>query len=169
MCPTVWQCVGVDGGEDDVDWYLPLKLVHVISAIVAVGTNLTYFVFLRAMRGRPQPEQSFVLRTIKWLDSRLANPGYVVLPITGIAMVIIGDLGFTTFWIAVAIGLYVLVGALAGALFVPALRRLTAIVEEEGPASAAYEPAARDTFIRGGITMLPVAGILYLMVLKPTP
>ena len=29
-------------------------------------------------------------------------------------MVLIGDIGFTTFWIAVAIGLYVLVGVFAG-------------------------------------------------------
>ena len=36
-----------------VDWYLPLKLVHVLSAIVAVGTNVTYFVWLAAMKDRP--------------------------------------------------------------------------------------------------------------------
>ena len=152
-----------------MDWYLPLKLVHVLSAIVAVGTNVTYFVFLRAMGDRPQPEQSFILRTIMWLDSHLANPGYTVLPITGVAMVLVGDLGFTTFWIALAIGLYILVGVFAGALFAPALRKLTAIVEGEGPASPSYAEAARRTVSRGFLTMLPVAGILYLMVLKPTP
>ena len=90
-----------------MDWYLPLKLVHIVSAIVAVGTNLTYFVWLTVMRGRPQTEQSFILATIKAVDARLANPGYVILPITGIAMVLIGDIGFTTFWIAVAIGAFV--------------------------------------------------------------
>jgi len=152
-----------------VDWYLPLKLVHVLSAILAVGTNVTYFVWLTVMRGRSQAEQSFALQTIKRLDARLANPSYIVLPITGVAMVLIGDLGFTTFWIAVAIGLYVLVGVFAGALFVPALRNLTAIVEGEGPAAAGYAAAARRTASRGMLTMLPVAGIVYLMVMKPTP
>lgn len=34
-----------------MDWYAPLKLVHVLSAIVAVGTNVTYFVWLAAMKG----------------------------------------------------------------------------------------------------------------------
>jgi hypothetical protein len=33
-------------------WYLPLKLVHVLSAIVAVGSNITYFIWLTSMRGR---------------------------------------------------------------------------------------------------------------------
>ncbi|MGH7542230.1 MAG: DUF2269 family protein, partial [Gemmatimonadota bacterium] len=92
----------------------------------------------------------------------------VLLPVTGIVMVLVSDLGFTTFWIAVAIGLYVLVGVSAGALFVPALRRLTGIVEDAGPGSGAYAAAARATFTRGVITMLPVAAILYLMVIKPT-
>ena len=150
-------------------WYLPLKLVHVLSAIVAVGTNLTYFVWLAAVRGRPQPAQSFVLETISKLDNRLANPAYAILPTTGVIMVLISPLGFTTFWIAVAIGLYVLVGVFAGALFTPALRRLRDLVATQGPEASGYADAMRRTQVRGLITMLPIAGILYLMVLKPTP
>jgi uncharacterized membrane protein len=152
-----------------VDWYLPLKLVHVLAAIIAVGTNVTYFVWLAFMRGRSQTDQVFALESIARLDARVANPAYFVLPITGIVMVLIGDIGFTTFWVAVAIGLYVLVAVFAAALFVPALRRLTAIVETEGTDAPGYEEAARRTRSMGLLTMLPVAGILYLMVLKPTP
>jgi uncharacterized membrane protein len=151
-----------------VDWYLPLKLVHVLSAIVAVGTNLTYFVWLAAMKERPPTQQAFALETIKKLDARLANPAYVVLPLTGVIMVLVADgLGFTTFWIAVAIGLYVLMGVIGGVLFAPSLRRQTELAAEGG--SAAYEAAARRTRTTGLLTMLPVAGILYLMVMKPTP
>lgn len=152
-----------------MDWYLPLKLVHVLSAIVAVGTNVTYFVWLAVMKGRSQPEQAFALDTIKKLDSRLANPAYGVLPLTGVIMVLISDgLGFTTFWIAVAIGLYILVGVTAGAFFAPSLRRQTELVSTDS-GSAAYEAAARRTRTTGLITMLPVAGILYLMVWQPIP
>jgi uncharacterized membrane protein len=151
-----------------VDWYLFWKLVHVLSAIVAVGTNVTYFVWLAAIRGRPQPAQSFALETISKVDRRLANPAYTVLPITGVIMVLISPLGFTTFWIAVAIGLYVLVGVFAGALFVPAPRRLTALVNEEGSDAPGYAEAAGKVMTRGLVTMLPVAGIVFLMVVKPT-
>jgi uncharacterized membrane protein len=150
-----------------VDWYLPLKLVHVLSAIVAVGTNVTYFVWLATMKGRSQPDQSFVLETIKTLDSRLANPAYGILPLTGVIMVLVGDLGFTTFWILAAIGLYVLVGVIAGVFFGPSLRRQTELMAREGTGSGAYEAAARRTRATGLLTMLPVAGILYLMVMKP--
>jgi uncharacterized membrane protein len=151
-----------------MDWYLPLKLVHVLSAIVAVGTNVTYFVWLAAMKGGAPTQQSFALDTIRKLDARLANPAYGVLPLTGVIMVLISDgLGFTTFWIAVAIGLYVLVGVIAGVFFAPSLRRQTELADEAG--SPAYEAAARRTRSTGFLTMLPVAGILYLMVMKPTP
>jgi uncharacterized membrane protein len=152
-----------------VDWYLPLKLVHVLSAIVAVGANLTYFVWLRAIQGRARDEQVFGLRTLKRVDTWLANPAYIVLPITGVIMVLVGDLGFTTFWILVAIGLYVLMGVIGGVLFAPSLRRQTQLVESDGPGSDVYTAAARRTSVAGVITMLPVAGILYLMVMKPTP
>ena len=153
-----------------MDWYLPLKLVHVLSAIVAVGTNVTYFVWLAAMKGRPPAEQSFALGTIKKLDARLANPAYGILPLTGLIMVLVSDAWeITTFWIIAAIILYALVGLIAGALFAPSLRRQTEIVATEGSGAAAYEAAARRTRTTGLLTMLPIAGILYLMVMKPTP
>lgn len=101
--------------------YLWLKLVHVLSAIVAVGTNVTYFVWLARARTRPSQHDLYVLEGIKVLDSRLANPGYVLLPLTGIGLVLVGDLSFSTFWIATAIVFYVFLGAFAGVLFAPAL------------------------------------------------
>ena len=153
-----------------MDWYLPLKLVHVLSAIVAVGTNVTYFVWLAAMKARPAAEQSFALDTIKKLDSRLANPAYTVLPLTGVIMIIVSDgIELTTFWILAAIVLYALVGVIAGVFFAPSLRRQTGLVPTDASGSAAYEAASRRTRTTGLLTMLPVAGILYLMVLKPTP
>lgn len=129
---------------------------------------MTYFVWLAAMKGRAPTQQTFALETIKKLDARLANPAYGVLPLTGVIMVLISDgLGFTTFWIAFAIGLYILVGVIAGAFFAPSLRRQTDLAGEAG--SPAYEAAARRTRTTGLLTMLPIAGILYLMVMKPTP
>jgi uncharacterized membrane protein len=165
----MWQSGLIDRERTvNVDWYLPLKLLHVLSAIVAVGTNVTYFAWLAAMKGRSQPEQSFALQTIKTLDSRLANPAYGILPVTGVILVLVGDLGFTTFWILAAIGLYILVGVFAGVFFAPSLRRQTELVGAEGAGAGAYEAAARRTRATGLLTMLPVAGILYLMVMKPT-
>jgi uncharacterized membrane protein len=150
-----------------VDTYSLLKLVHVLAAIFAVGTNVTYFVWLS--QARKHPEQApHVLPGIKTLDTWLANPAYVVLPVTGILMVLDADLGFTTFWIATAIVLYIALAVIAGALFSPSLRRQVELATA-GAEPPAYDQAARRTTVTGVITMLPIAAILYLMVIKPMP
>jgi uncharacterized membrane protein len=77
-------------------------------------------------------------------------------------------LGFTTFWIITAIILYVAVGLLAGTLFSPSLRRQMELATTGADASE-YARAAHRTTTTGLITMLPIAAILYLMVMKPTP
>ncbi len=85
-------------------------------------------------------------------------------------MVLVSDAWeITTFWIISAIILYALVGLIAGAFFAPSLRRQTEIVATEGSGAAVYEAAARRTRTAGLLTMLPIAGIIYLMVMKPTP
>jgi uncharacterized membrane protein len=150
-----------------MDTYRVLKLIHVVAAIVAVGSNVTYFVWLARARRDPTPSAT-ILDGIKALDARLANPAYVVLPLTGILMVLDGDLGFTTFWILAAIILYGALGVFAGALFTPSLRRLVEL-SRSATEPGSYEAALRRTTITGVLTMVPVAAILYLMVMKPTP
>lgn len=147
--------------------YLALKLIHVVAAILAVGTNLTYFFWLNRVKADPTFAAQ-ILPSIQRLDARFANPAYIVLPVTGVLMVLDGDLGFTTFWILTAIVLHAALGAVAGALFVPSLRRQIALATS-ADAPASYAAAARRTTATGILTMLPAAAILYLMVLKPTP
>lgn len=147
--------------------YLWLKLIHIVAAIMAVGTNITYFLWLTRAKREPRTQPS-ILPGIGMLDARVANPAYVVLPITGVLMVLDGDLGFTTFWIAAAIVLYVVLGILAGVLFTPSLRRQVALAQSGNASGEAYQHAAKRTTTTGVITMIPVAAILYLMVMKPT-
>lgn len=81
-------------------------------------------------------------------------------------MVLDGDLGFTTFWIVAAFGLYVGLGVIAGAWFGPALRRQAELASASAD-PVDYGAAARRTMISGSVTMVPIAAILYLMVMKP--
>ena len=83
-------------------------------------------------------------------------------------MLLVGDIPFTTFWVGLAIGLYVFMGAFAGIFFSPSLRRQIDLVQQEGPGSADYAAAVRRTTVTGAITMVPIAAILCLMVIKPT-
>jgi uncharacterized membrane protein len=83
-------------------------------------------------------------------------------------MVLDADLGFTTFWIAAGIALYVTMAAFGGIFFSPALRRQVELAEAGPSDEAAYEQAARRTTVTGIITMVIIAAIVYMMVMKPT-
>src|SRR5256885_16370726 len=104
-----------------------VKFLHVLFAIIAVGTNATYGIWLARAAGSPQATQSHVLRTIKVLDDRFANPAYVLLAVTGVTMVVLGDLRFTTFWIAGGIVLYVIAIVLGFAVYTPMLDRKSVV------------------------------------------
>src|SRR2546428_99754 len=56
--------------------FVLLKFLHVLLAIIAVGFNATYGVWLARVAREPVPTQSFVLKGIKRLDDWFANPAY---------------------------------------------------------------------------------------------
>lgn len=75
--------------------YTTLKFLHVLLAIVAVGFNASYGIWLSAAARNPEHE-GFALRQIKVLDDRFANPAYALLLVTGLSMVWVGNLDLAT-------------------------------------------------------------------------
>lgn len=145
--------------------FLALKLVHVLSVIVAVGTNVGYAFWLRRA-GRNRDVLVFTIETLRRLDRTIANPAYGVALVTGILMVATGAYTFQTRWIEAAIGLYVLVAILGITLFAPAIRRQLTEAQRD-PNSAAYAAAAAQTSRLGILTTGIVLIIVALMVTKP--
>jgi uncharacterized membrane protein len=146
--------------------YLILKYLHVLLAIVAVGANATYGVWL-ALGAREPQHLRVVLRGIQFLDNRIANPAYGLLLVTGLAMVWVGPLSVRTPWVTLALILYVFVIVMAVRGFTPALRRQIRALEAEGPQSAAYRQAASATQVSGVLLMVVVLIIIFVMVSKP--
>lgn len=147
-------------------WYPYLKYVHVLLAIIAVGFNASYGIWLARAAKEPEHE-SHVLRTIKVLDDRFANPAYGLLLLTGIVMVLISPLEFEMLWISASIGLWVLL-ALIGALgYTPTLRRQIALLESGGGGSAEYRSLANRGRLLGIVLAVIVVVIVFLMVVKP--
>ena len=111
--------------------YTTLKFIHILLAIVAVGFNLSYGVWLS--RAAQQPAAAGVLlRGVKLMDDRFANPAYGLLLITGAAMVFTAGFPLTTFWIAAAAILW-LIAILWGALmYTPTLRKQIRALDEHG-------------------------------------
>lgn len=147
--------------------YLFLKFLHVLLAIVAVGFNASYGIW--TARAAKEPEHELhTLKGIRTLDDRFANPAYLLLLVTGVSMVLVGDLSFGTLWISAALGLYVVMALVAVTMFTPTLRKQIALVEAGEQRSDAHATLARRSSLVGGVLALLVIAIVFLMVTKPT-
>ncbi len=148
--------------------YVLLKWVHVLLAIIAVGFNASYGIWLARAAREPEHELH-VLKGIKTLDDRFANPAYALLLVTGVSMVLVGRLSFRTFWIAFSLALYGVLLALAALVYTPTLRRQIAVLETQGATSAEYRSLSTRGQIVGVTLAVIVVGIVFLMVTKPSP
>ena len=146
--------------------YPYIKFLHVLLAIVAVGFNASYGIWL-ARAAREPAHLGHVLRGIKLLDDRFANPAYVLLLLTGLANVFIAGIPLTTPWILGALVLWALLLALGAGLYTPTLRRQIAALDASGPESAAYRSLAARGQTTGILLAVIVVVIVFLMVTKP--
>jgi uncharacterized membrane protein len=146
---------------------LILKFVHVLLAIIAIGFNASYPIWLA--RAKHDPEHAlWALRGIKVLDDRFANPAYVLLLVLGLAMVGMSGIPFSTFWISAALVLYVLLVVGGIAIYSPTLKRQIAALESGGPTSPEYNRLAQRGTVVGILLAVDVVIIVFLMVVKPT-
>ena len=145
--------------------YLVLKFIHILSAIVAVGANITYGVW--NVRGAGDPAHlGFALKGIKFLDDRIANPAYGVLLLTGLIMVFM-QWRITDLWIILALVLFAAVVVLGVAFYSPLLKNQIKLVEEGATASPEYvRLSAIGRRFGPGLGVIVVV-ILVLMVFKP--
>jgi uncharacterized membrane protein len=146
-------------------WFLVLKSLHVLSAIVAVGSNFTYGVW-SALAKREPAHLPFALRGVKLLDDRVANPAYGVLLATGLIM------AFTTYtitltWILIGLGIYVVMAVLGVAVIGPALTAQITALDGDGAASPRY--ATAEARVRGVGIFLGVLAIVVVVVMVVKP
>lgn len=146
--------------------YTFLKFLHVLLAIVAVGFNASYGVLLTRAARDPQ-HLGHVLRTVKTLDDRFANPAYGLLFVTGMAMVVVGDVDLTQFWLAAAIGLYAFAILLGLFVYTPTLRHQIRAFETGGASSPEFRALAARGTVVGIVLAVDVVAIVFLMVTQP--
>ena len=144
-----------------------VKFVHVALAIVAVGFNLSYGIWI-ARSARDPEHIGFVMRTIRWIDARIANPAYGLLLVTGLVMAYSAAYPLTTFWIAGALLLYASAVAIGIGVIAPNFRSQLRALEADGPASDAFRRSAARGRAYGIAVSVVVVAIVFLMVVKPT-
>jgi uncharacterized membrane protein len=143
-----------------------LKFIHILAAIVAVGFNISYAVWI--IRAQRDPSHTaFALRGIKFIDDRIANPAYGVLLITGIAMVFLIGYKITTLWIDVALVLFVALIVVAATQYTPTLREQVKLAEAGDTTSAEFTRLAKRGQTFGQVLGAIVVLILAMMVFKP--
>jgi uncharacterized membrane protein len=150
-----------------VSIYLLLKFLHVLLAIVAIGFNASYPIWLA--RARQEPEHAlYALRGIKTLDDRFANPAYVLLLLLGLAMSFSAGIPLTTFWIAAALVLYVVLVVGGLLVYSPTLKGQIAALEAGGPTSPEFLRLGQRGTVVGLVLTVDVVIIVFLMVVKPS-
>jgi uncharacterized membrane protein len=148
-----------------VTLYVVLKYLHVVLAIIAIGFNASYAIWLS--RARKEPEHALhVLRGIKTLDDRFANPAYALLLLTGFALLFVGSIPFTTFWIQLSLGLYVVLLVLGIGFYSPTLRKQIRALQAQ--ASDEYQSLSRRGTLFGILLAIDVLAIEFVMVAKPS-
>ena len=157
--------------QDLFPWLL---FLHVLAAIVAIGPNFAYST-IRAL-GRQEPQYAnFGTRVSHAISARLVYPIGLVIPATGVAMILVLGIDLTSrafWWLDVAIVAYASVYLYSFFVQRPIIERIIEITLPL-PSSGASGPPAELVALagraqRGGTAMLAaLVVIVLLMVVKP--
>jgi hypothetical protein len=150
-----------------------LLFLHVLAALIAIGPNFAYAT-IRGM-GRTEPQHAnFATRVSHEISARLVYPVGLVIPITGVAMILVVGIDLTNrafWWLDLAIVLYA--GVYLYSFFVQRrvverIIELTSAPMPSGPPPELPRLAIRAQ--RGGSAMLVLLVVVAgLMVVKPQP
>jgi uncharacterized membrane protein len=134
-----------------------------------VGFNASYGIWVSRAAKEPEHELH-VLRGVKILDDRFANPAYGVLLLTGLWMVWLRDYPlFDTFWLATSLGIYIVTALTAILVYTPTLKKQITLLEAGQKATPEYQSVEKRGTIVGVLLGVFVVGIVFLMVTKPVP
>lgn len=99
------------GGYRVTDYYLLLKLLHIISSTLLFGTGLgTAFYMWRADRSGDLSTIAAVSRQVVLADWLFTTPAVIIQPATGLAMLYLAGIPLHTPWIVLSLLLYVFIG-----------------------------------------------------------
>ena len=150
-----------------MSWYSLLKFVHVLLAITAVGSNITYGVW-NALAAREPAHAPFALKGIAFIDRRVANPAYGLLLVTGLVLLAVGQWGFRG-WAIASLILFALLIVVAIGFYSRVVRQQIQVMDSEGIASAAYKRLDGQATIYGIVSLVIALAIVFMMVVKPFP
>jgi len=144
--------------------YLLVKFLHILIAILALGTSAGLGIVLEFYGDHPT-HGPFVLRAIQRIVTFFVFPGYLLMLVTGLWMVHL-SWPLTTKWIQAALVLWGL-GMVGLGFSLVVLHKQIELLDTEGSTSASYRRASLIGRALGAGTGVVVIVIIYLMVVKP--
>src|SRR5215472_665619 len=114
--PCLFSCIAGDWNRTAMTLYFLVKYLHVVGAIVILGTG-TGIAFFMLMAHRTA-EVAFIARTaaiVVIADMIFTLSAVILQPISGGLLMMLSQTGFTERWLLVSLALY----ALAGAFWIP--------------------------------------------------
>jgi hypothetical protein len=157
--------------RDLIPWLL---LLHILAAIVAIGPNFAYAT-IRGMGRQEPPHANFATRVSHEISDRLVYPVGLVIPATGVAMILIIGIDLTNrafWWLDLAIVIYAAVylySFFVQRKFVEQIIGLTSSPPAPGASGPPPGlPVLAQRAQRGGTAMLGLlVAVVALMVIRP--
>lgn len=146
--------------------YLLLKTIHILSVILALGSNLTYG-FLTYKAEQEPIYLVYTLKTIRWIDRNVANRSYIITLMSGLLLVWSSGYSFYTFWIWLSLAIFLLIALLGITLYGPIIRKQIQLAEQNQIGTAQYKKIRNQSQTIGVVVTVLVVIILILMVTKP--
>jgi len=155
-----------------MEYYLPLKLIHIISSTILFGTGVgTAFYMWRADKSADLQLIAMTSRQVVLADWVFTTPAVVIQPLTGFLMIYLSGIAMTTTWVIWSIVLYIIIGL----LWLPVVwiqiqvanKSSKALADKRGVLDPQYHRYMRWWYRLGWPAFIMVMGIFYLMVFKP--
>jgi Predicted integral membrane protein (DUF2269) len=161
-----------------MSWRIFVLFLHILAAMAAFGPPMAYGL-IATLGTKELAHANFALRIIHRIESRLAAPMAVVVPILGVILIVLGDwVFFENEWLLISVALYAI--AFFFAIF-GVDRWLGRMIEMTGGQSGSerlqageqadqgteFLALAKKTRVGGTFLAVVVVVILLLMVWKP--
>jgi len=149
--------------------------IHITAVVIGFGATFAESILFPIAMKMDKRHLPYLHRVQLAINQYLASPALLIIIATGLYQTSEGNWELGSFWISATFAITLVLGGLNGAYFVPADRKLGAMVEREIAAagggdvelSAEYLRGARLEGIMGAIAGLLVVAAIFLMVVRP--
>lgn len=155
-----------------MDAYLIIKTIHILSSTILFGTGIGIaFFMLRTMFTQNIHEKYYAIQNTVLADNIFTLPAVIIQPLSGIALIAMGQYNWADFWLICTYALYLI----AGLCWLPVvwlqiqMRNMIRKCIASGEAlPARYFRFFKIWFMLGWPAFISLICIFYLMVAKPS-